>query len=175
MADDERQLDTLDEVPIVILAGSDRRPGPVPAGGEGFHFVVGYKGAEIRVDDRPLIAVLVERLRSSGAFSEVWVAGPQSVYADIVDAPIVDTDGTVAENLRRAERHVRAQCGSDSRIAFIACDILPSIGEIADLTQRLKDVFTFPYLVLTAPQIKTQPMHQCMVVQRCTVKRITAK
>ena len=161
MADDERQTDALDEVPVVILAGSDRRPGPVPAGGEGFHFVVGYKGAEIRVGDRPLIAVLIERLRASGAFAEVWVAGPKNVYEGLVDAPIVDTDGTVGENLRRAERHVRSLRGSDARIAFIACDILPSVEEIAELTAQLKIVMRPP-----TPDAKASP---ALAISLCSV------
>lgn len=124
-------------VPLVILAGSDRRPGPVPPGAEGYHFVVGYKGAEIRVGERPLVEILLERIRHTSVFGETYLAGPRRVYEDLVDCPIIDTDSNISTNIRAAVEEVRARHGPDTRLAIISCDVLPSVEEIVDLAQEL--------------------------------------
>ncbi len=124
-------------VPLLILAGSDRRPGPVPAGADSFHFVAGYKGAEFLVEGRCLAAVLVERCRQSGAFEDVSIVGPTAVYRDLVDCPIVDTDGHVGINVRAGIRDVLERHGADSPVAVMACDVLPSVEEIASLASAL--------------------------------------
>ena len=69
-----------EKLPIVILGGSDRRPGAVPTGADSYHFISGYKGAELKVADGPLIGKLLERIRASGAFDHIYVAGPRKVY-----------------------------------------------------------------------------------------------
>ena len=117
----------------MILAGSDRRPGPVPRGVEGYRFVVGYKGAEIRIGDRPLVRVLLDRLRDAAVFGEIYLAGPRRVYEKLVDCTLIDTDGSVSDNIRAAVDAVHARHGSETRIAFISCDVLPTAEEIAVL------------------------------------------
>ena len=125
------------QIPIVILAGSDRRSGPVPEGGESLHFFVGYKGAEIQFGGRPLAAWLVDRLRESNSFSSVYLAGPRRVYEGLVGCEIIDTDGAVDRNIFRAEQVVRERHGNECRVAFIACDVFPSVEDIAQLTREL--------------------------------------
>ena len=124
-------------LPIVILAGSDLKRGFVPPGAEGLHFMVGYKGADVRVRGRPLVELVLERVRESEAFGDVYVAGPSRIYSRLVDCPIVDTDGDLGENLGAAIEHVLERHGAESRIAFIACDVLPEAHEIAELGSLL--------------------------------------
>jgi hypothetical protein len=126
-------VDMHSKIPIVILAGSDRRAGAVPSGAEDFHFIVAYKGAELRVGNRLLIQELLDRVRDSDAFGEIYVAGPKRVFESLVDCQIIDTDGTVGDNVRVAMEHVLAVHGDDARIAFLSCDVLPSPAELSDL------------------------------------------
>lgn len=126
-----------DSIPLVILAGSDRRAGPVPAEASNLHFVVGYKGACLRFGGRPLAQVLVERARKSKAFGEVYLSGPARVYQELVDCPVIDTDGHVGQNIRAAVNLVRERHGRRARLAFMACDILPEAEEIAELADQL--------------------------------------
>ena len=50
-------------IPIVILAGSDRRPAEMPADGRHEHPLSGYKGVDIRIGGRSLVATVIDRLR----------------------------------------------------------------------------------------------------------------
>jgi len=119
-------------VPVTILGGSDRKPGSLPESGAGLHPLATYKGAAVRVGGRPLVALLVERLLSSKGFGPVTIAGPARVFDPLeLDARILDTDGSVATNLRAAiEAHEASQGGP---LAVLACDVLPSTGELDEL------------------------------------------
>jgi hypothetical protein len=130
-------LSAPEKVPIVILAGSDLQPGPVPAGAEGLHFLVGYKGADIRIGGIPLIQLLLERIRASRAFGEIYLAGPARIYRELVDCPIIDTDGHLGRNVRAAVKHLLEQYGPDAGIAFISNDVLPEPEEISALAADL--------------------------------------
>src|SRR5437870_5269488 len=68
-----------DRLPLIILAGSDRQAGPVPAGLHPEQLLRGCKGAHRLPSGRPLIAELVDRYRHSGRFSEPIVIGPEHV------------------------------------------------------------------------------------------------
>ena len=126
-----------EKLPIVILGGSDRRPGAVPTGADSYHFIAGYKGAELKVADGPLIGELLERIRASGAFDCIYVAGPRKVYRDLVDCSIIDTDSNVGQNIRAAVKQVQKIHGRETGVAFITYDVLPTAEEIAELTARL--------------------------------------
>ena len=67
-------------VPAIVLGGSDQRATALPDAGRDKHPLTGYKGAAIRVGGRPLIAVLLDRMRACGRFDPIWVAGPERVY-----------------------------------------------------------------------------------------------
>lgn len=151
----------MSKVPLVILAGSDPRRGAVPAGGEGFHYLVGYKGADLKIGGRPLIVELISRCRQSDAFGDIYVAGPQRVFGEIVDCRVIDTDGSVGDNVQAAINGVTADCGQDSRIAFLSCDVLPTASELSELMAGLlvreggEDVDSMPALAIslvTAPE-----------------------
>jgi hypothetical protein len=116
---------------VTILGGSDRKPGSMPVHGESLHPLATYKSVAVQVGGRPLVALLVERLHRSRAFGPVTIAGPARIHAPLgLPVRIVDTDGSVAQNLRAAiEVHP-----ADEPMAVLACDVLPSAEELAQLS-----------------------------------------
>lgn len=111
--------------PIVVLSGSDRRPVELPETGRDLHPLSGYKGVDLRIDGVPIICRVVEQLRRSERFCQVYVAGPARVLAGVVrDAELIDVDASVGENVRRAVETVRRR-HPGCAIAFTACDVLP--------------------------------------------------
>lgn len=140
-------------VPVTILGGSDRKPGSLPASGAGLHPLAIYKGAAIRVGGRPLVSILVERLNASAGFGPVTIAGPAEVYAPLeLDARILETDGSVATNLRRTvEAHTDAVGGP---LAVLACDVLPTTQELNKLRRAYEEAspcaLWFPFVQLPA-------------------------
>ena len=117
-------------IPVTILGGSDRRPGRLPAE-TGLHPLAMYKGAGISVNGRPLVAHLVERLRAAGGFGPLAIAGPAAAYGALkLDAELIDTDGTVADNLRAAIAHHGAR---PEPLGVLACDVLPAAAELREL------------------------------------------
>lgn len=120
---------------MTILGGSDRKPGRLPASGGGLHPLATYKGVAIRVDGRPLAAHLVERLRAAHGFGPISIAGPARVYSPLgLEARIVDTDGSVATNLRAA--FTAHQSSGGGPLAILACDVLPAAPELSELRAR---------------------------------------
>src|SRR5262245_9060649 len=97
-------------LPIVILAGSDRRVPDLPAAGGDKHPLAGYKAVDVRLGDRTLLETLIERLERSGRFDPIRVVGPRSLCRAVGPAlPLIESDGTFGENIRSAidamERH----------------------------------------------------------------------
>jgi hypothetical protein len=140
------------EIPLVILGGSDRRAGRLPPAGADKHPLAGYKGAELRFAGRPLVSLVLERARASGAFGPAWVAGPARVYGGMIgDAALVDTDSTFAGNIRAAIAAVRAARPA-SPIAFLTCDVLPPPAVLARLMGSYAETapsdFWFPMVVV---------------------------
>jgi len=127
----------LRSLPLVILAGSDRRVGSLPPGVQSFHPLGGgYKGLDLRVASRPLIEILLSRVRASRAFDEIYVAGPAQHYAQyLLQAKPVDTDGGLADNVLAAITEVSARHPT-SPIAFLACDVLPEPESLAKLIEE---------------------------------------
>lgn len=125
-------------VPVTILCGSDRKPGTLPQGSSELHPLATYKGVAIRIEGRPLVAWLVERLLASKGFGPVTLAGPARVYGELgLDARVVDTDASVARNLRAAiEAHALKGGGP---LAVLACDVLPSAAEFGELRARYEE------------------------------------
>jgi len=118
------------KLPIAILGGSDLRPARLPSGGRHEHPLSAYKGVDVRISGRPLIAVLVERLVASGVVEPIWIAGPARIYADLgLKAEIIDTDGSFAENVRAAIERARTRLPGHP-LAFTTCDIVPEPGDV---------------------------------------------
>lgn len=124
-------------IPIVILAGSDRRPAVLPESGRDKHPLAGYKGAEVQIGGRPLIAALVERIAESGEFDPLYVVGPARAYERLPrPARLIDSDGTIGQNVRRGIEVVQSAHGK-TPVAFVTCDILPE----ADALRRLLESY----------------------------------
>jgi len=118
-------------IPVVILGGSDRRPARLPESGAALHPLAEYKGASIQVGGRPLVELLVERLNAAEGFGPVTITGPARVYGPLeLDAEVIDSDGSVATNLR-ASIEGRGRPGQP--LALLACDVLPTRAELEEL------------------------------------------
>ena len=125
--------------PLVLLAGSDARPTRLTDAGRGYRALTGYKSALLRVDGRPLVRCILDRLAESGRFSDLYVAGPARVYAELVDgARLVDCDDRLEGNLRTSFEAVRED-HPHGPIAFLASDVLPDVKTIRGVMDRYAD------------------------------------
>lgn len=127
------------EPPLVLLAGSDARPARLTDAGSGYRALTGYKSAFLHVDGRPLVRCILERLRASDRFSDLYVAGPAGVYADLVPgARLVDCNERLESNLRSALEAVRED-HPHGPVAFLASDVLPEMETIRDVMDHYTD------------------------------------
>ena len=125
--------------PLVLLAGSDSRPARLTEAGRGYRALTGFKAASLKIDGRPLVRCILDRLAESGRFSDLYVAGPSRVYAGLVDgARLVDCNDRLEGNLRAAFEAVRED-HPHGPIAFLASDILPEPGTIRAVMERYAD------------------------------------
>ena len=115
---------------VYILAGSDSRPGPVPDALDASMMLRGYKGAIPLPAGHCLLQELILRIRASGLFTDPVVVGPREVYTDLVDARIVDVTGSLADTLSVLRDELYRNSDLNEPVAFIACDILPSVEEL---------------------------------------------
>ena len=124
--------------PIIVLSGSDRRPGRMPEGEQAFHPLSGYKGVDLRIDGRALVIHVIERLQASECFAAVYVAGPADAHREVIagagitEECLIDVDGRIGENVRAALEAVRRDFPGQP-IAFTTCDVLPD----AELLRRV--------------------------------------
>jgi hypothetical protein len=116
-------------LPLVLLAGRDRKGAPLPEAGRDQHPLHGYKAVELEIAGRPLIERLLETLRDSGAFGPIFVAGPARVYAALRGVELIDTDRDFGDNIRAAIEGVRRR-GLVGQVAFMTSDVLPDPGEL---------------------------------------------
>ena len=115
---------------IVVLSGSDRTPVKLPDTGRSLHPLSGYKGVDLRIGGVPIVRRVVDRLRVSGRFAEVYVAGPAGVHANIeLDAELIDADGSIGHNIKVAVNAVAAK-HPGCAVAFIVCDVLPDVDSL---------------------------------------------
>lgn len=125
-------------IPLVILGGCDRNPAALPPQGRDLHPLSGCKGLDVRIGGRCLIEHLVDRLRSTGVFDPIWVAGPAAAYRRLAGSiEVIDTDSDFGGNIRVALETVVRSCPG-REVGFTTCDILP---EPADLELLLDDYF----------------------------------
>ncbi len=123
-------------MPLVVLGGSDGRPSRLPEQGREQHPISGYKGADVRIDGRPLAELVRQHALDCGAFGPVLVAGPSRIYAPIVGAEaVIDIDGTFGQNVAAAIRQMQRSYPA-TPVGFLSCDLLPSpdlLGRLAAL------------------------------------------
>lgn len=119
--------------PIIVLGGRDPRVGEMPAGVRDRHPLAGYKGVAVRIGERALIDCLLERLQRSGLFAPIYIAGPQSVYAEHRGgASVIDVDGGIDETIRSAVEEV-GRLHPGEPMAFTTCDVLPEVATLQRL------------------------------------------
>lgn len=116
---------------MIILGGSDKLPGQLPPSGEGKRLLSGCKGIDLTIGGRYLIDVLAERLRESGLFDPIYVAGPKAAYSKAsTDLRLIDTDEGFGRNIQAGlEAVIEEHPATD--IGMATCDILPEPGELA--------------------------------------------
>ena len=119
------------KVPLIILGGRVRKPPKLPPGSGDRHPLSGCKGIDIRLAGRTLIAHLLERLRNSGAFEPIFVAGPADAYSDS-EVEVIDTDAGFGQNIQTAMQAVVGRLPG-SKVAVTTCDILPEVSELEAL------------------------------------------
>ncbi len=125
--------------PLVLLAGSDSRPPRLTPAGRGYRALAGHKSADLKIDGRPLVRCILDRLIASNRFSDLYVVGPSRTYAGLVDgARLVDCDARLEDNLRAAFEAVRED-HPHGPIAFLASDILPDPETIRVAMDRYAD------------------------------------
>lgn len=140
------------KIPIVILGGSDRRPSALPQDADDKHPLTGCKGVDVRLGGRCMVDVLIDRLRSFGAFEPISIAGPAHAYRSSSHAAaVIDTDGGFGRNLQVGLETLRER-HPGSPIAVTTCDILP---EPADLELVFGDYSACRPADLWFPIIKT--------------------
>ncbi len=126
----------LQPLPLVVLGGRDRQGTQLPTEGAGKHPLHGYKGLDLRIGGQPLIAHVIERMRGSGAFDPIFIAGPAERYQEVLpEVPVIDTDSDFGTNLRHALEGVVKQCPG-RHVAVVTCDVLP---DAEDLERMLDD------------------------------------
>ena len=137
--------------PLVILGGRDPRATELPRAGQDKHPIQGYKAVDLRIGGRPLISLVLERLRACGCFEPILVAGPRRIYRSICpDLTIIDTDGSFGQNIRAAFNGIEGHAAGRP-VAFISCDVLPEPEEVRSL---LKDFHRHDDLDFWMPQIR---------------------
>lgn len=149
--DSERRRREAAAPPLVVLAGSDSRPGRLTEEGRGYHPLSGYKGASLFVGGQPLAQRVLACAAASGRFSSRYLAGPGGVYRDLAGrvpgTRLVDCDGRIDANLRAVFQAVRKD-HPHGPIAFLTCDVVPEVEEVRRVMDRYEaaapcDVF-FP-------------------------------
>jgi hypothetical protein len=137
-------------IPLIILAGSDPEPAALPEAGAGLHPIKGAKGMDLRIGGRPIIDLLLERIKESGCFDPVFIAGPVRVYGESRNgARVVDTNSTFGKNIEAAVTAV-APLSPDGIVAVTTCDILPRGDELRRL---MEDYYQHAPLDFWAPLI----------------------
>ncbi|MCZ6681017.1 MAG: hypothetical protein O7E52_27665 [Candidatus Poribacteria bacterium] len=126
---------------IIVLAGSDPFPGPIPRGLKQEDILTGYKGSHRLPWGRCLAGELVERVKESDRFEDPILIGPRRVYEGQVNCEIVDVDGNLMTTLRCAFEVIRSRFSPFSPIAFFSCDILPTPDEIRRLLETCYDPY----------------------------------
>ena len=120
---------TSKSVPLIVLGGSDRRPAYMPPGGRSKHPLAGIKGVDVKIGGRPLIDVVIERLRQASVFDPIYVAGPGHAYRSLSDGVSIDTDGGFGRNIQVGVETARRLHG-DGPLAITTCDIVPDPDEM---------------------------------------------
>ena len=148
---------TSKSVPLIVLGGSDRRPAYMPPRGRSKHPLTGIKGVDVKIGDRPLIEVVIDRLREADAFDPIYVAGPGHAYRSLRDGISIDTDGGFGRNIQVGVETARRLHG-DGPLAITTCDIVPDPDEVRNVVDDFwtHSPIDFFFPMIRAPKDPTQ-------------------
>ncbi len=122
----------------------------MPPAGRSKHPLAGIKGVDVKIGGRPLIELVIERIRGVGDFDPIYVAGPGAAYRSLPDGISIDTDGGFGRNIQVATETVRRLHG-DGPLGFVTCDIVPEPDElktvVEDYRRHAPLEFFFPMIV----------------------------
>lgn len=137
------------KVPLIILGGHDRKSTTLPEIGRDKHVLRGVKAVDVMVGGRPLIVELIDRLRASGVFEPIYIAGSRDAYESVVEGVrFIETDEGFGKNLWVcADFMCREHPGE--QVMFTTCDILPDHDE---LQVALEDYFSHQPVDFWMPQ-----------------------
>ncbi len=129
---------TTTKMPLIILGGRDRKVTTLPEGGRDKKVLRGYKAVDLEIAGRRLIDILVGRVRESGLFDPIYIAGPSAIYADLMDqVEMIETDGSLGQNLAACvEAMAREQ--PNRQVMFTTCDILPDPQELTSVLEDFR-------------------------------------
>lgn len=137
--------------PLVILGGRDRQSTVLPEEGRDKHLLHGFKAVDLRIGGRPLIEVVVERLRATGAFDPIYVSGPAAAYRPVISGVrLIDTDSSFGDNLRACVETLTAELPGRQAV-FTTADIL---AEPAELERAIGDLRSHQPCDFWMPQIR---------------------
>ena len=124
-------------LPLIILAGGDRKPTRLPKSGADKRPLSGLKGIDIRLGESSIVDLLLERVHATAAFGPIYLAGPASVYGEERQGvQVIDTDGTFGDNIETSISRAMEEHPSGP-LALITVDVLPDVEEL----KRLLDDF----------------------------------
>lgn len=124
-------------IPLIILGGSDRTATRLPKAGADKHPLTGFKGVDVRIDGRPMIEHVIDSTSRTGAFDPIYIAGPETYYAGVPGASVIDTNASFGGNIQASTEAVRS-AHPGSPIAYITCDVVPEAGSLATLMARYR-------------------------------------
>ena len=104
----------------------------------------------MKIGGRPLIELVIERIRQVEAFDPIYVAGPGHAYRSLPDGISVDTDGGFGRNIQVGVEAARRRHG-DGPLAIVTCDIVP---DPAELKTVVRDFWSHSPLDFFFPMIK---------------------
>lgn len=125
----------VEKLPIFILAGSDQKGGPIPVNMSEEDMLRGYKGAILLPNGKALAQELIDRIRASSVFGDIYLVGPARIYRSLVDCKVIDVEGKLPEVFETLRLAMYEECDSTSHIAICACDILPTSDEFQRLVK----------------------------------------
>ncbi len=124
-----------DPIPIIVLGGSDSKPGTVPPGMQSSDMLYGAKGTIPLSTGRPMAGEVIARIRASGCFGEPLLLGPAAWYEGQIDCEVVSVEGTLVQTLRRLTETIADRFPGHDPVALTACDILPTAAEFRQLME----------------------------------------
>jgi hypothetical protein len=122
-----------ERLPLIILAGSDKRRGAVPDELHEDEMLGGPKGDKLLDSGRCLVEELVQRARDSECFSDIVVVGPQRQYEGKVSCDLVNVEGNLVCTLESVAETIRTRFNAREPVALSSCDILPTADEFQTL------------------------------------------